>query len=244
MALAESALPVFQKGVWPGPLTLRRGWARAEARPWNDAVADAALRLVRGGGGFLDACTTRLFDAGVPSVLSPPLPRSGRRPWEQAGYEEFIELALMRLDLVEPVECPNHLVVEFDCDDISGLLSIDTAAFSDFWRFDGTGLEEAMAATGRSVVFIIRDADGSPAGYAIVGYGHAISYLQRVAVDPTWQRQGMGRSLVRAAARSARSSGAKAMLLNTQFDNRHAIDLYESEGFVLLPDPLALLRAK
>jgi ribosomal protein S18 acetylase RimI-like enzyme len=137
-----------------------------------------------------------------------------------------------------------RLVVELDGDDLSGLLSIDRSAFADFWRFDRTGLEEAMSATGRSVVFIIRDSDGDPAGYAIVGYGHAISYLQRVAIDPAWQRQGMGRSLVRAAARSARSSGAKAMLLNTQFDNRPAIDLYESEGFVLLPEPLALLRAQ
>lgn len=243
MALAESALPVFQKGVWPGPLTLRRGWARAEARPWNDAVADAALRLVRGGGGFLDACTKRLFDAGVPSVLSPPLPPSGRRTWEQAGYREFIQLALMRLDLDQPVECPDHLIVELE-GDRSGLLRIDRAAFPEFWRFDATGLEEALSATGRSVVFIIRDSEGAPAGYAIVGYGHAIAYLQRVAVDPKWQRQGMGRSLVRAAARSARGSGAKAMLLNTQFDNQPAIDLYHSEGFILLPEPLALLRAE
>ena len=32
------------------------------------------------------------------------------------------------------------------------------------------------------------------------------------------------------------------MLLNTQFDNRGAIGLYESEGFVLLPEALALLK--
>lgn len=75
------------------------------------------------------------------------------------------------------------------------------------------------------------------------GNGHAISYLQRVAVDPVWQGQGMGRSLVRAAARSARRNGSKAMLLNTQFDNDSAITLYESEGFVQLPESLAVLKA-
>lgn len=40
----------------------------------------------------------------------------------------------------------------------------------------------------------------------------------------------------------ARKAGSKAMILNTQADNRAAIGLYESEGFATLPEPLALLR--
>ena len=91
-------------------------------------------------------------------------------------------------------------------------------------------------------MLIIRDADAGAAAFAIVGYGAAISYLQRVAVHPQWQRQGMGRSLVRVAARKARSVGARVMLLNTQIDNSGAIAMYESEGYVTLPDPLVLLR--
>jgi ribosomal protein S18 acetylase RimI-like enzyme len=34
------------------------------------------------------------------------------------------------------------------------------------------------------------------------------------------------------------------MLLNTQFDNDPAIGLYESEGYVQLPETLAVLRAE
>ena len=52
----------------------------------------------------------------------------------------------------------------------------------------------------------------------------------------------MGRSLVRVAARKARAAGARVMLLNTQVDNEAAMRLYESEGYVRLPDPLHLLR--
>lgn len=242
MALAERPLPVFQRGRWPGALTLRRGWARAEARPWNDAVPDATLRLVRGGSGFLTACTRKLQDLGAPTVMTPPLPASARRVWVNAGYEEFLPLALMRLDLARPVGPPNHLVIESEPADIDGLLRIDRSAFPEFWRFDRYGIAEAIAATSDTAVYIIRDSEGSPAAYAVVGNGHAISYLQRVAVHTSWQGQGMGRSLVRVAARNARASGAKAMLLNTQFDNESAIGLYESEGYVLLPEPLAVLR--
>src|SRR5690606_14143680 len=34
------------KGHWPGVVRLRRGWAAAQARPWNDQTAElASLRL-------------------------------------------------------------------------------------------------------------------------------------------------------------------------------------------------------
>lgn len=243
MALAESPLPLFQRGDWPGPVSFRRGWARAEARPWNDAVPDASLRLIRGGRVFLRDATTRLRDLGATATISAPVPQAGRRVWEEAGYEEFARLSLLRLDLQRSLCCPDHLVVIDEPPDVEGLLAIDRAAFPEFWRFDEHGLRESLAATRRTEVLVIRDGDGAPAGYAIIGYGQAITYLQRVAVHPRWQGNGMGSSLVRAAARRARSSGAQAMLLNTQPDNEPAIRLYEREGFEPLPDPLTLLRS-
>jgi len=242
MALPDTSFRINQRGSWPGPLTFRRGWARATARPWNDAQPDASLRLVRGSGSFLDACSRQLLECGAPSVLSPPLPQGTRKTWEEIGYRPFLDLALMRMPIADGTAAPDHLVVEADPISLEDLLAIDAAAFSPFWRFDKAGMREAMNATGRSSVLIIRDADGGAAGFAIVGYGAAISYLQRVAVHPQWQGQRMGRSMVRVAARKARAAGARVMLLNTQIDNYAAIRMYETEGYVTLPEPLALLR--
>ena len=243
MALADTSHRVFQRGTWPGAVSLRRGWARAEARPWNDAIDDATLRLVRGGSAFIEACTRRLYDIGAPAVMSSPLAPSARRPWENAGFVDHLDLALMRLSLEDPVSAPQHLVARDDDYDLDLMLAIDKAAFPAFWRFDRSGLLESTQATSTANVFVIRDGEQGITGYAVVGYGHAISYLQRVAVDPKWQGKGMGRSLVRAAARSAQRHGSKAMLLNTQFDNEPAIALYETEGFVQLPETLAVLKA-
>lgn len=242
MALADQPSNVNQRGHWPGRITLRRGWARAEARPWNDDEPQASLRLLRGGASFLDSCAAHLLSLGATGVISPPLPISARRAWEQAGFRSYVDLALMRKSLRESGPAPDHLVIETPDCDVESLLEIDAKAFSPFWRFSREGLEEAIEATSRSTTLAIQGGEGRPIAYAVVGFGSAISYLQRVAVNPEWQGHGMGRSLVRVAARKARAVGAKVLLLNTQIDNNPAIALYEDEGFALLPEPLTLLR--
>lgn len=238
----EHPIPVLQRGSWPEPIRLRRGWARAEARPWNDLVPDAALRLVRGGSAFLELCSERLDQLGAPFILSPPLPPSSRRPWKAAGFVEFVPLAFMRRDLAGALPSPDHLVVAPPDHSITDLLLVDHAAFNQFWRFDRFGMAEAIGATPKTKSLLIRGPDGVPVAFAIVGFGHAMSYLQRLAVHPSWQGQQMGRSLIRAAARTAQSAGSKAMMLNTQADNVAAISLYVSEDFITLPEPLAVLR--
>jgi ribosomal protein S18 acetylase RimI-like enzyme len=147
----------------------------------------------------------------------------------------------MRLELDQPIATPDHLVAKTGAD-LDLLLNIDRAAFDDFWQFNRLGLSEAINATTTNTILSIRGPDGQPVAYAVVGLGHAISYLQRLAVHPDWQGASMGRSLVRAATRTARAAGTRAMVLNTQQDNVPAIRLYESEGFTVQPEPLAVLR--
>lgn len=246
MAKTAQPGPAAQKvrlfETWPGPVTLRRGWAKAAARPWNQEYNDAHLRIIRGGPGFIAGCAERLFAAGAPSVISIPLPQAASRPWRAAGFEPYLDLALLRLDLELNPPTPDHLVQEESRNDVEGAALIDAEAFEPFWRLDAIGLSEALDATPRSTLLVIKDDSAGLAGFAILGLGHALAYLQRVAVAPRWQRQGMGRSLVRACARKAREGGAGALLLNTQIDNGSALSLYEQEGFVNLSDSLGLLR--
>jgi len=97
-------------GIWPGAVTLRRGWARAESRPWNNAVPMAHLRMLRGGSAFIGECVDALTDLGAAGVLSPPLPLSAQRLWREADFVPHAELQLLRLELGE-VRPPSHLVV-------------------------------------------------------------------------------------------------------------------------------------
>ncbi|MDP2623086.1 MAG: hypothetical protein Q8Q29_04750, partial [Actinomycetota bacterium] len=105
------------EGTWPEPITLRKGWARAESRPWNEVVPMAHLRLVRGGGApFISDCVDTLRGVGATAVLSPPLPRSAQKTWCDASFEHHADLALLRrtLDRIPP---PGHLVLVGSEDD-------------------------------------------------------------------------------------------------------------------------------
>ena len=230
-------------GDWPGEITLRKGWARAQSRPWNDAVPLAHLRMHRGNAAFIGDCVETLRDLGAPGVLSPPLPSSAQRLWREARFEPHAELALLRLDIDRRIGAPSHLVVTGSTSDIREALRIDAAAFDEFWRFDRHAMEEAVSSTRTSVIHVVRKAGGGLAGFAITGVGVTIAYLQRLAVEPAAQGRGIGRSLVRSSARWASREGARALMLNTQLDNEPAIRLYESEGFRVLSEPLAVLRA-
>ncbi|MDP8959592.1 MAG: GNAT family N-acetyltransferase [Actinomycetota bacterium] len=229
-------------GDWPGPIVLQRGWARAEARPWNEEVPDAQLRLLRGGRQFLQACTSRILQ-DAPAIVSPPLSDPGRGPWSDVGYQPFLLLDLYRRRLSADLPEPEQEVKLGSPDDWGAALAVDQAAFRGLWRIDRAGLDEALRSTPRSALLLSPGPGNQVAGFAVVGSSGSLAYLQRMAVRPESQGRGVGRSLVRAALRWSRAAGSRAVFLNTQPDNTAAGRLYRSEGFVVLPDPLHVLRA-
>ena len=229
------------EGDWPGPVGLLRGWARAAARPWNDVIPMAHLRVERGGQGFLGDCAAALLSLpAVAGVLSPPLLAAARPAWEQAGFHSHSRLILMRRELHD-LPASEHVVAPGDLRDLNDALRVDQAAFDRFWRFDRTALLEAVQATTHRAVHLVRRPGGGLAGFSVTGRAGSLAYLQRVAVDPAWQGRGIGRSLVRAGASWAQQEGATALLLNTPEGNAAAAGLYESEGFRTVTRDLAVL---
>ena len=230
------------RGSWPDPVVLRSGWSKARARPFNDDVPDAALRLERGSAAFLRRCAGWLLDR-APAVFSGPLHSDSRRPWIVAGFRPDRSLALMERDLGLPIPAPAPGVRPGKAEEWARAADLDRVAFEPEWRIGRAGLAEAAAATSTSRFLVSAD-DDRLFGYAIVGVGFQIGYLQRVAVDPSVRGSGHGRSLVRASMAWARQRGARTMLLNTQLDNHGAAALYRSEGFEELPERLTIMRTE
>ena len=234
-------MKIHFQGTWPGPVTLQRGWHRAVARPWNDDLPLAQLRLERGSAGFLADCADALLaTAGVAGVLSPPLLPGARAPWEAAGFTPHSRLLLLRreLDALAEPACP---VTTGGPDDLTEAAALDRAAFDPFWRLGRAGLSDALTATPRRTLLLARHPGGELAGFAIAGAGLSLAYLQRLAVDPSSRSSGIGRSLARAAGRWARGKGAGALLTNTPEGNEATAAFYESEGFRVVTRDLAVL---
>jgi ribosomal-protein-alanine N-acetyltransferase len=228
-------------GVWPGPLTIRKGWAKAQARPWNDEFPDPALRLERGSHEFLKAVAELLAPKGSGMVYSPALYPSATKVWTSAGFALFRLLDVMELSLGAEIRPPDHTIEPTRTPDWRALVAIDDLAFDGFWRMTEAGLVEAMRATPRATVLIAR-VDDHLAGYALVGSQTTVSFLQRVAVAPPFGGQGVGASLVRASATWASRRGARALVLNVRPENDRARRLYEREGFQARETQLHLMR--
>ena len=217
------------EGTWPDRLRITRGWARAEARPWNDETPAAQLRLIRGGADFLVEATGVVGDRGGEPVYSPALYPTSTRVWNRAGYQRIDQLLVLErpLTLSSPEPAVAIRTGEPDWD---GLVDVDRAAFEGFWRMSRTGLEESAAATRHSTVLTVGDT-GRVQGYAIVGAQRGVGYLQRIAVEPESGRRGLGTELVRAGLSWARSHGCRSMVLNVRAGALPARGLYEATGF-------------
>ena len=166
-------------------------------------------------------------------------------PFLQAGFEvhERLHLLVRTLDHLPGLE-PADLRRGHHADR-PRVLEVDAAAFPSFWRLDGAGSgrrarrhpERPVPGGGRP-----EQAREAVVGYAVTGRAGPRGYLQRLAVQPDHQRSGIGGALVVDGLRWLRRWGAKEVLVNTQEGNEPAVRLYESLGFELRPEGLAVLR--
>ena len=124
--------------------------------------------------------------------------------------------------------------------DRPAVLRIDGLAFDAFWRFDHDGLREALTAT--PVARFRVACDREVVGYAVTGRSHDRGYLQRLAVHPDRQHEGIGRSLVLDALTWLRRRGTTSVLVNTQESNTAALALYQDLGFTREPHGLDVLE--
>jgi ribosomal protein S18 acetylase RimI-like enzyme len=81
--------------------------------------------------------------------------------------------------------------------------------------------------------------DGQVAGYVrlsrafpIAASAHVLT-ISGIAVDPAFQRRGVGRALMEAAATEARTRGARRLTLRVLAPNTAARALYERSGYVV-----------
>jgi len=242
LTLAQVPSLLRVEGSWPGPITVRAGWFRARARPWNEVISDPMVRLDRGGTEFLIATVKRLRHRGAKGVFSPALYPGASGVWRRSGFEDYA-----RLDVMErSVDAGAHNTVRDDVrqdpePDWDRVLDVDRSAFEGFWGMSRLGLEEAVNVS-RSNAVLLSGPDDRLSGYAIVGSQWGTVYLHRIAVRPEDSGQGVGSALLMAAIAWGRRSGANSMVLNVRPDNERAKGFYARHGFMETHTALEVLR--
>jgi ribosomal-protein-alanine N-acetyltransferase len=217
------------EGDWPDGVTLRRGWARATARPWNPLIDAGALRLVRGNSSFLAEATEWVARAAGGSVLSPALYPSAAHIWERSGYTELLGLKVMEKAVEAPTPTPEWITTSTE-PDLAELEEVDRSAFDRFWHMGRAGLSEAFRATPRSMLVEARNGSDLR-GYAMLGNQAGVCFVQRIAVDPDYRNGGIGGLLMDRSEAWAAQVGAATMILNVRPDNDQARQLYRRKGF-------------
>ncbi len=181
-----------------------------------------------------------LAGRGVARVLTGALHHGELAPFLAAGFVEHERLHLLRHDLRElPASMAPVRLRRAWRRDQPDILTIDERAFDAFWALDGGGLDDAVRATPASRFRV--SAERTITGYAITGRAADRGYLQRLAVDPTRHREGIGAALVADSLRWLRRTGARVAVVNTQEGNEGALGLYLATGFVLEPQGLTVL---
>jgi ribosomal protein S18 acetylase RimI-like enzyme len=232
---------------------LTRGDGRLRIAAWRGDTTTAYLTAARGRLTVtaVERSLAELERDGVGVALTAALAPPEQEPFLQAGFRvhERLHLLVRSLDDLPSAPLGGVRLRRGQRADRPDLLAVDAAAFPGFWRLDEPALDDAVAATPSTRLRVAalssdESASGSrtAVGYAITGRAGPRGYLQRLAVDPTRQRQGIGTALVVDGLRWLRRWRARQVLVNTQVDNDSALALYLALGFRLQRDGLAVLR--
>jgi ribosomal-protein-alanine N-acetyltransferase len=228
---------------------LESGRERLRVGPWRGEIETAYLNPVPGSplpsADFVRRCLRTLAGQGYRRVVTGALSPSEQTAFRAAGFVVTEHLFLLSHDLrsVPDLEAPEGALRRSSRRDREEVLELDHLAFDPFWRLDGSGLDEAIAATPHTRFRVaVDEKDGQTVvGYAITGRAGRRGYLQRLAVHPDLQRRGLGTVLVADALRWLRRWRADRAMVNTQLANERALALYERVGFRREPSGLSVL---
>ena len=113
-------------------------------------------------------------------------------------------------------------------EDLLEVSLIDQSAFSSIWQ---NSLESLNLAFQQSSISTVALSNNKIIGYQISTLTSIGTHLARLAVLPSYQGKGVGKTLLNDLIKKSISMGAKTISVNTQKENLASIELYTKFGF-------------
>lgn len=128
----------------------------------------------------------------------------------------------------EPVGPPDVVLTPMRRRHLRGVLRIEAQVYPRPWSLRLFMSELALRSTRAYSVALV---DGMVAGYSGLMLSGEDGHVTTLAVDPQWQRHGIGSRLLLRMARTAVERGARHLTLEVRVTNDRAQSLYRRFGF-------------
>ncbi len=148
----------------------------------------------------------------------------------QRGFFPLTDVCVLaKMDRYLPAGGDGEVAIRAACpDDLSAIVSVDHAAFAPLWWYSAASLGQRLA---DASLFLVAESSDQLVGYAEGVFQGVHAHINRIAVRPSMQGQGVGSSLLRRALELFWRRDVEEVSLNTQIDNHPSQRLYRRFGF-------------
>lgn len=125
-----------------------------------------------------------------------------------------------------------RLILHAEGSRVSYMISQLSEEYEKDYRSDKIDVDSYLADPER-VIFLAYDGETVVGEIVVMKFWNNTAYIDHLAVDTQWRRQGIGTKLIDQVVEWAREKGLPALMLETQDDNVPACRFYEAYGFEL-----------
>ena len=154
----------------------------------------------------------------------------------KSGFQEGDRVVVLVWDISQacwPDQTKKVLIRDMLRDDFPRIHGIDQVSFEPIWRNSLSHLEIAYQEASSASVAMLND---RLIGYQISTINPQGGHLARLAVDPEYQKLGVGTALVEDLLDRFQRQGIVQVTVNTQARNLPSLELYKKFGFTLLDE--------
>ncbi len=173
------------------------------------------------------------------AILSEREAHHALRLYLDLGFDAIEDVVCYHKPDMEIPATPHRLTTRrLQAEDLPALVALEQATFNWLWWETAATFQRAdERPDSRILLAYLND---ELVGYLILAVHGAWGHVNRIAIHPSHQGQGLGRELLAVAISELARRGARSVGLNTQRSNIRSQRLYEEFGFVRTGESLKL----